>query len=222
MMKRNTSLSQYTQALTTALTLMATMSACAMGNASGDMESDTAAGDAQSSPADAGPSDAQPSPADAAPSDAQPSSTDAAETPVDTCAEIDGVASAIGGPLKRYDACFYLSALETTCDTLCEDLGAENIASSVEDAYADHCDAVGSDDISTYFFENGNPGGWTTPGTTTTGHSLGYGYATNGSFYGKCALGESVVGTYPDDSLGEGLFSERSLVCACSLSTVVN
>lgn len=136
-----------------------------------------------------------------------------------SCPEITGT-SLIGGPADLYGFCWYLTAPMDTCDSACAELvGGSNLAPMAETAFPDHCDGPSVDDVSTWFFDNGNPGGWTSMGGFTSGHTLGYGYSMVGSFFGKCAAGMTEVGTYPGEIVGGGLENERQLVCACALGT---
>jgi len=133
----------------------------------------------------------------------------------DCCAGIGGT-TLTGGPVDLYGFCWYLGGQGETCDSACAQLGGTNLAWTAEAAYADSCTLAGPDDVSTYFFNNGNPGGWTNAGGLTAAHTLGYGYANVGSYYGKCASGGVAIGTYPGDAAPvAGIALERQLVCAC-------
>jgi hypothetical protein len=62
-----------------------------------------------------------------------------------------------------------------------------------------------------WFFDNGNPAGWTGTGTTSY-HTLGYGYAGS-QYYGKCSSGTANGnGAYPGDTIDT---PTRSVVCPC-------
>ncbi|MEX1368619.1 MAG: hypothetical protein AB1Z98_36160 [Nannocystaceae bacterium] len=135
------------------------------------------------------------------------------------CPNIAGT-SLIGGPADLYGFCWYLTAPMDTCDSACAELvGGANLAAMAESSYADSCSGPGPDDISTWFFDNGNPGGWTMTGAVTSAHTLGYGYSMAGTFYGKCSTGGVEVGTYPGEIVRGGLENERQIVCACALGS---
>ena len=136
-----------------------------------------------------------------------------------SCPDIAGT-SLIGGPADLYGFCWYLTAPMDTCDSACNELvGGANLAPMAESSYPDHCNGAAADDVSTWFFDNGNPGGWSSVGGTTAGHTLGYGYSMVGNFYGKCSTGGVSVGTYPGEMVGGGLENERQLVCACAVGS---
>lgn len=135
------------------------------------------------------------------------------------CPEIMGT-SLIGGPADLYGYCWYITAPMDTCDSACSELaGGANLALLAESSYADNCNAPIPGDVPTWFFDNGNPAGWTAMGGGTNGHTLGYGYSVVGSFYGKCSTGGTSVGTYPGEAVGGGLEDQRQLVCACAEGT---
>lgn len=135
------------------------------------------------------------------------------------CPDIAGT-SIIGGPADLYGFCWYLTAPMDTCDSACAELvGGSNLALMAEAAYPDNCAAPAGNDVSTWFFNNGNPGGWTGMGAATGAHTLGYGYSIVGNYYGKCSSGGVEVGTYPGEMVGGGLEAERQLICACALGT---
>jgi len=132
------------------------------------------------------------------------------------CPEIAGT-SLIGGPADLYGYCWYLTAPMDTCDSACAELpGGANLALLAEATYPDSCDGPVAGDVPTWFFDNGNPGGWISMGGTTSGHTLGYGYSIVGQFYGKCSTGPTSVGTYPGEVVGGGLEDQRQLICACA------
>lgn len=111
-----------------------------------------------------------------------------------------------------YGFCWYLGADGKTCDEVCSAAGGSNLAYSADSAWSDNCSAPDSDDISTWFFNNGDAGGWGYASTGTAYHTLGYGYRGSG-YYGKCSAGTNTDnGTYPGESNGT---SSRSLVCPC-------
>ncbi|MFO0553519.1 MAG: hypothetical protein U0271_34370 [Polyangiaceae bacterium] len=133
-----------------------------------------------------------------------------------SCAPIDHT-GVLGGPTLQYGFCWYLGQPGETCDQTCGRLDTTNSGLEAASAYQDSCMLAGQDDISHWFFENGNPGGWVKAGGETSGRGLGYGYATDQSFYGKCVVGETRLGTFPGEPLGvEGLDADRELVCACA------
>jgi hypothetical protein len=119
---------------------------------------------------------------------------------------------AIGGPHRGPgNFCYYLGQVDRTCDTVCSDLGGTNLAAQVDSLWANGCTAPGSGDLSTWFYDNGNPGGWSTQGGTAVFHTLGYGYAS-GSYFGKCSTATLEAGAYPGETTTA---ATRSLVCAC-------
>jgi len=133
-----------------------------------------------------------------------------------SCEDIVGCPPAsgtsIGGPYEQYGFCWYLSADGVTCDTACADLGGANLALSAETTWPDNCSSPDVDDISYWFRNNGNPGGWSGSTGTTSYHTLGYGYR-GGIYYGKCSSGSSTGnGAYPGDPNND---TTRSVVCAC-------
>lgn len=135
------------------------------------------------------------------------------------CPDIAGT-SLIGGPADLYGFCWYLTAPMDTCDSACAELvGGANLAAMAESSYPDNCSGAAANDVSTWLFDNGNPGGWLNVGGATSAHTLGYGYSMVGSFYGKCSTGPVSVGTYPGETPGGGLESERQLICACALGS---
>lgn len=130
------------------------------------------------------------------------------------CAGIGGT-SVAAGPVERYGFCWYLGEAAATCDETCADTGMSNAALAAANAFPDSCSAAGPDGLTTHFFNNGNPAGWTGAGGSTSARSFGYGYANVGTFYGKCASSASEVGAWPGE-VNEGTLSEeRQLVCAC-------
>ncbi len=121
-------------------------------------------------------------------------------------------ADVIGGPVALYGYCWYLGYQALTCDRVCSVVGGTNLASSAQSAFSDACSSPTSADVSTWFYNNGNPGGWTGASSGTNGHVLGYGYVSGG-YYGKCSTGTSLIGTYPGET---STGSTRHLVCACA------
>jgi cysteine-rich repeat protein len=118
----------------------------------------------------------------------------------------------IGGPHRQYGYCWYLGAAGLTCDQVCAGLGGSNLASSAATSFPDSCSGPTPDDISTWFYENGNPAGWSSIGATGY-KTLGFGYV-GFAYYGKCASGTTLGhGTFPGDPNNNLL---RTLVCPCS------
>ena len=118
----------------------------------------------------------------------------------------------LDGPHAQYGLCWYLGLQGKTCDQVCSAVGGSNLAYSAESMWSDHCSAAEPDDISTWFYNNGNAAGWASYTGGTGYHTLGYGY-TGSHYYGKCAAGTSTTnGAYPGDSNGD---STRSVVCPC-------
>ncbi len=136
----------------------------------------------------------------------------------DECPAIGGT-TVIGGPADLYGFCWYLGAPGDTCDTVCGELGEMNLGLVADAAYPDNCLSADVDDVSTWFFNNGNPGGWTAIGGATSARTLGYGYSMVAQYYGKCSSGSVEVGTYPGEMVGGGLETERQLICACAEGT---
>jgi hypothetical protein len=120
--------------------------------------------------------------------------------------------SVIGGPGALYGYCWYLGLEGLTCDAVCSAVGGTNLAWSAESSFADSCSSPSSSGVSAWFYNNGNPGGWTGASSATGGHVLGYGYVSGG-YYGKCSTGSSLIGTYPGET---STGSNRHLVCACA------
>jgi hypothetical protein len=118
---------------------------------------------------------------------------------------------AFGLTHEAYGYCWLLSHPGETCDDVCADAGGSNLANAASSAFADACGSPTSADVSTWFFNNGNPAGWTRTGATGY-HTLGYGY-TGSAYYGKCAAGTATShGTFPGDPNGD---TTRSLACPC-------
>ena len=118
----------------------------------------------------------------------------------------------LDGPHAQYGLCWYLGLQGQTCDTICSVVGGGNLASSADALWSDHCSGAEPDDVSTWFYNNGNAAGWASYTGGTSYHTLGYGY-TGSHYYGKCSGGTSTGhGTYPGDSNGS---TTRSLVCPC-------
>jgi hypothetical protein len=114
--------------------------------------------------------------------------------------------------VNMYGFCFYLAKAGNTCDAVCAAVGGTNRAWAAESAWADACSAATSADVVTWFYNNGNPAGWSSSTATTNGHTLGYGYP-GGSRYGKCSTGTAqTTGTYPGEP---NRSATRTPVCAC-------
>jgi cysteine-rich repeat protein len=118
------------------------------------------------------------------------------------------------GPYVQYGFCWYLGNDALTCDAVCASISGTNLANSAATLWADACGGALAADITTYFLNNGNPGGWTGTGGTSY-HTLGYGY--RGSlYYGKCASGTANDnGAFPGDTNSN---ATRSLVCPCAVA----
>ena len=131
--------------------------------------------------------------------------------PVATCVSSSS-SLVLAGPHTQYGLCWYLGLQGKTCDEVCSAVGGSNLASSADALWGDNCSGAESDDVSTWFYDNGNAGGWASYTGGTSYHTLGYGY-TGSHYYGKCSGGTSTThGTYPGDSNGD---STRALVCPC-------
>ena len=127
------------------------------------------------------------------------------------CQEHTGNLS-IGGPAELYGFCWYLTQPGGNCDATCAELGGANLVPQAENAWPNNCDVAGPDDLSTWFYQHGNPGQWNGNTGGTNGHSMGYGY-TNSSYYGKCTSGTSMnIGAYPGASNDS---PTRATVCPC-------
>ena len=112
----------------------------------------------------------------------------------------------------QYGYCWYVAEAGGTCDTACGDLGGSNLAVQAEGEWADTCSGPGANDVTTAFFNDTNPGLWTSAGTDTSCHSLGIGY-TNGLYHGKCSAGTATAcGAYPGETNNN---VTRTPVCAC-------
>jgi hypothetical protein len=118
----------------------------------------------------------------------------------------------IAGPITVYGFCWYLSKQGAACDATCADLGGANLAVQAQNAWADACSAVTTQDVTTMFYNQGNAGGWGNTTGATSYHTLGYGYA-NSDRYGKCASGSTMgAGTFPTDTNNN---MTRAVVCPC-------
>jgi hypothetical protein len=130
-----------------------------------------------------------------------------------------GGANILAGPDIQYGYCFYLGVAGATCDQACNFAGGSNMAVAVQNLWADSCaaPAISAADVSTWYFENGNPGNWLAPATGPLAyHTLGYGYsgAFGDIYYGKCSTGANLnAGTYPGETSDK---VTRQLVCACA------
>jgi hypothetical protein len=133
------------------------------------------------------------------------------QAPVATC--VSSTSSLVlAGPHTQYGLCWYLGLQGKTCDEVCSAVGGSNLASSADALWGDNCSGAESDDVSTWFYDNGNAASWASYTGSTSYHTLGYGY-TGSHYYGKCSGGTSTThGTYPGDSNGD---STRALVCPC-------
>jgi hypothetical protein len=126
------------------------------------------------------------------------------------CPAAGGTAAA--GPYATYGFCWYLAAAGATCDAACASITGSNLAVQAQNAWPDACDSAQPGDISTWFYNNGNPGSWAATTGTTGYHTLGYGY-TGSNYYGKCASGTATGhGTFPGDTNDN---PSRSVVCPC-------
>ncbi len=119
---------------------------------------------------------------------------------------------AIAGPTEMYNMCWYLSEDGVNCDKVCADLGGANIAYGAEEKWENNCTRPQADDVSSWFYNNGNPGNWTMRGGGTGYHTLGYGY-DGGVYYGKCSTGTNYTSvSYPSEPNGN---TDRNVVCPC-------
>ncbi len=135
---------------------------------------------------------------------------DSAETDIKGSDCPDKPASAIGGPVSLYNFCWYAGVAGKDCDQICSDVGGKNSVYSAESAWQDNCDKPGRDDVSTWFYYNGNPGNWTGPFATSNHRHLGYGSAGN-VYVGKCTVSSTEIGAYPDANYNPGVH----LMCPC-------
>jgi hypothetical protein len=135
------------------------------------------------------------------------------------CPEIpSNVTTALAGPHDQHGFCWYLGQDGNTCDATCSDLSGSNLADDVATAFPasssqwpDSCGTPNSGDVVTWFYNNGNAGGWGSTGNTSY-HTLGYGYR-NSQYYGKCVNGSSNGhGTFPGDPNPS---TNRNLICPC-------
>ncbi|MBU1245283.1 hypothetical protein KKD52_18320, partial [Myxococcota bacterium] len=138
------------------------------------------------------------------------------DVPIDQCVTICPSFSmtplALAGPFQQYGFCWYLGAAGQSCDQVCAALRGTNLANAAASAWPDHCGGAGSDDISYWYYHNGNAAGWGLNTGSTGYKTLGYGYTGN-YWYGKCASGTSMNhGTFPGDPNDN---SSRALVCPC-------
>ena len=128
-------------------------------------------------------------------------------------APFDYSAAAIAGPHYHRGYAFYLAGGGNTCDKVCEDLRAENLAAQVENLWGDSCNAPGADDPAEWFYNNGNPGVWGAATGSTDSLTLGYGHV-GGARYGKCSTGTTLGnGSYLGD---DNVSIQRTPVCACA------
>ncbi len=118
------------------------------------------------------------------------------------------------GPVFMHGYAWYLSEDGYTCDAVCSDLGGANLNQDASTAWTDNCSSSSQnpDDVATYFYLNGNAGGWSGGPSSTSYHSMGYGYR-NSQYYQKCAGGYvNGNGSFPGDHSDS---PTRSVVCAC-------
>jgi hypothetical protein len=118
---------------------------------------------------------------------------------------------ALAGPLSRYGFCWYLSVGGESCDSACTAVGGQNLANMALGLWADNCSSPDDDDLSTSFYQAGNPGAWNANVGTTPIRTLGYGYE-GGARFGKCESGSGGYGTFPGES---NVSPIRHLVCPC-------
>jgi hypothetical protein len=122
----------------------------------------------------------------------------------------------IGSPAALYNFCWYLSAPSTSCDAVCADVGGTNLAIQAENERSDDGCSAGAGgasdaDVSTWFFNSGNPRGWGRLGDYTGYHTLGYGIVSS-VYFGKCSTGSvDTLGVYPGETNGTG----HNVVCPC-------
>ncbi|HEX9619123.1 MAG TPA: hypothetical protein VF989_03245 [Polyangiaceae bacterium] len=128
----------------------------------------------------------------------------------DACSPATGGAQA--GPALLHGFCWYLGDDGVNCDAVCEDVGGTNLFNDAQGAFTDSCSSPSATSLTKWFYDNDNPGGWSSSVGNTTYRTLGYGYR-GGSHYGKCAAGTSTGnGAAPGDVNND---ATRSLVCAC-------
>ncbi len=141
------------------------------------------------------------------------SASDTVEVSSNNCGTPSAYAYSLTVELHGF--CWYLGRPGETCDDVCAGAGGTNLAASAETSFADSCSYPGASDVTTWFFNNGNPAGWTGVGGGTNGHGYGYGYSGGygWGYYGKCVAGSSnTLGTYPGES---NSVAYRTTVCAC-------
>lgn len=117
-----------------------------------------------------------------------------------------------GGPATLYGHYWYLGTANRSCDQVCAAVGGANLSNNLVNSFANACGGASASDVSRWFYQNGNPGGFNNSSGSTSARSLGYGYAGN-SHYGKCtsATGTAAIGTFPGETGG----SNRLLACPC-------
>jgi len=124
--------------------------------------------------------------------------------------------STIAGPHEQYGYCWYLSGPGVECDQACADLGGNNLAVQAESSWPDECGATSNYGIANWFYDNGNPGAWAGPESSSGYHTLGYGLPGS-VYFGKCAAGTNVNGGfYPGET--NGTAGSRNAVCVCFTS----
>lgn len=144
-----------------------------------------------------------------------PGDSDTVEVGTDPCDGAGPSAYAYSQTVEMYGFCWYLGRPSETCDDVCASAGGTNLAVAAESSFADSCASPGSGDITTWYYNNGNPAGWTRVGGSTNGHGFGYGYSggTGYGYYGKCVAGiATTLGAYPGESNAS---VHRTTVCAC-------
>jgi hypothetical protein len=144
-----------------------------------------------------------------------PPGSDAVSVGTDPCDGAGASAYAYSQTVEMYGFCWYLGRPSETCDDVCASAGGTNLAVAAESSFADSCSSPSSGDITTWYYNNGNPAGWTRVGGGTNGHGFGYGYSggTGYGYYGKCVTGTATtLGTYPGES---NTNAHRTTVCAC-------
>jgi hypothetical protein len=134
------------------------------------------------------------------------------------CPEIPAnVTTAVAGPHEQHGYCWYLTEDGVTCDVICSNVGGSNLANDVEAAFPsnssewpDTCGTPNAAEVVSWFYNNGNAGGWTNDPSGTSHHTFGYGYRGQ-QHYGKC-MGSHEQGTFPNTNNSS---STRSLTCPC-------
>lgn len=144
-----------------------------------------------------------------------PSASDTVEVSGDPCDGAGSTGYAYSLTVEMYGFCWYLGRPGYACDLICSDAGGTNLAVAAESSFPDSCSYPSGSDITTWFYNNGNPAGWQRVGGATNGHGFGYGYSggTGYGYYGKCSTGTATtLGTYPGET---NTNANRTTVCAC-------